>query len=148
MAGRRIVDIARDVVADLDPDELADFDLVAEAFAADPRAAGRAPRPLDEPTASGTLSAGEVLASFVLAVGVDLSKDLIVNGVRHGVRSASSWWRNRGKKVTIEDVPPPIPEDAIDTVEAQLVELGIARGGSPELARSMARAMVTRWNRR
>jgi hypothetical protein len=60
---RTIADVARDIVREVAPEQLAEFDFVAQRYASAPEVARRSRRPSNEPTASILDFGGEALTA-------------------------------------------------------------------------------------
>ncbi|WP_431907941.1 hypothetical protein [Micromonospora carbonacea] len=147
---RKVIDIARDIVAEVAPDELADFDFVATAYLRDPAAARRARRAGAEPTAAGWEEAGQAVGVLAAAVVVDICKDLVVAGAKAAGRRyrAAGWWPFRGPTVDEDSVVPPIPPGQEERIRALAAGRAADRGAPEALAADLAAVLVKRWNAR
>ncbi|WP_432958817.1 hypothetical protein [Micromonospora haikouensis] len=147
---RKVIDIARDIVAEVAPDELSDFDFVASAYLRDPAAARRAGRAGAEPTAAGWEEAGHAVGVLAAAVVVDICKDLVVTGAKAAGRRyrAAGWWPFRGPAVGEDSTAPPIPPGQEERIRALAARRAADRGAPEALAADLAAALVKRWNAR
>ncbi|MFI6451339.1 hypothetical protein ACIBF6_07260 [Streptosporangium amethystogenes] len=134
-----VVELARDVVAELAPGELKDFDFLSQAYLDNPKAARRAGQPSNEPNASGWSIAVPFLTTLAMAVITDVGKDLTMTA------GQSAWSALKGrfaKKGTDTELP------AVDD-EERLRELAIQaaaeHGVTPENAVRLAEAIVKGW---
>ena len=142
---RTVADVARDVVRQVAPEQLAEFDFVARRCANDPAAARRARRPSNEPTASILDYGGEALTAVVVGLTSDITKDLIKQGVRRARRAP--WIRRltgRGE-IDLDEPVPPLPADQLEAVHAQVVAAVLAGGGNAELAGAVSAALTRSW---
>ncbi|WP_248962062.1 hypothetical protein [Sphaerisporangium perillae] len=135
------IDLAREVVAELAPDELRDFDLVAQAHLAHPRAARRARDGRNEPNASAWATAAPILSGIVVAVITDLSKDLLLaSGRSLGTRLKARFRRQRG------DQPlPPYPPEQRAALLVHAHQSAIRHGADEETAPKIANAVAGHW---
>ncbi|MFI6483561.1 hypothetical protein ACIBH1_36915 [Nonomuraea sp. NPDC050663] len=133
-----VVGLARDVVSQLAPDELPDFDLIATAYLVNPKINLRT----DEPNGSGWSAAMPFLTSLAMAVIVDLCKDMS----KAGGRSLWGWVKERAGWGASADEELPACDD-----EQRLRELAhgsaVKHGATPQDAARIADAVVNGWHR-
>ena len=144
MPDRPLIDIVRAAVADVAPDELADFERVARGYAAS--AARRGWPWHTESSASASVVAGQPVAALVTAVGAELGTDVVLLGARHGAPAdrhplvaAARSDRDRPGLVEGRDGS----THGLTTSSAgPLISAGVGTATSPRAARS---AMSVRW---
>jgi hypothetical protein len=146
---RTIADVARDIVREVAPEQLAEFDFVAQRYASAPEVARRSRRPSNEPTASILDFGGEALTAVAIGPTTDIAKDLIKLGVRQARRRGSSWLRKvlSQDEIDLDEPVPALASEQVDLVHAKVVAAVLAGGGSAELASSVSAALVRSWPR-
>src|SRR3954452_18283985 len=100
MPDRSLIDVVRAAVADVAPDELADFEDVARGYAAS--AAKRGWPWHTESTPSASVGAGEPVAALVTAVGGRLGRDVALLGPPTVRRRAATLWSRLSGRTTID----------------------------------------------
>jgi hypothetical protein len=147
MPDRPLIDVVRAVVADVAPDELADFERVARGYAAS--AAKRGWPWHTESSASASVVAGQPVAALVTAVGAELGTDVVLLGaptVRR--RIATLWSRLRGRTTIDLDSPPPaVREVDVARLQAAAITMARARGASDDVATSIGTGLARQWPR-
>lgn len=147
MPDRPLIDVARAAVADVAPDELADFERVARDYAAS--AAERGWPWHTESSASASVVAGQPVAALVTAVGAELGTDVVLLGaptVRR--RIAGLWSRLRGRTtIDLDSSPPAVREVDAARLQAAAITMARARGASDDVATAIGTALARQWPR-
>ena len=147
MPDRSLIDIVRAAVADVAPDELADFERVARSYAG--TAARRGWPWHTDSSASASVVAGQPVAALVTAVGAALGTDVVLLGaptLRR--RIATLWSRLRGRTTIDLDSPPPaVREVDVARLQAAAITMARARGASDDVATSIGTALARQWPR-
>lgn len=135
MTEQLLVDLVREVVAALHPEELGQLELVALAFVEDPRAAlaVRARRGL--PTLSGLRAAAGPFTSVVLGVATDACAAALARPFR------------RRPEVPLHSVVPPIEPRQVARIGALAAKAGRRRGLAAPEADALATTLVELWSR-
>lgn len=147
MPDRTLLDVAREVVAEIAPDEVGDLEFVARAQTAAPGASRRALRSRSEPTASGFTLGGEALSALVVAISAGVAKDLLVLGAAELGSRARSRLALRRERVVPDTVVPAIADADAPAVQAHAETLAADRGADQQTGRTVADALVRKWPR-
>jgi hypothetical protein len=151
------VDIAREVVAAVHPDELDDFDRAAEAYGAEPGAVAYARGPSSERAPSGVRTVTG-FSELVLDVTAGACRSVLpAEGPAPVARNRGWLARNRGWLVRsrcvgshlgIATVLPPITGAKAAEIEVTACAAAVVRGASGDDAAALAKALSDRWTRR
>lgn len=147
MSDRTLREVARAAVAAASPDELADFDDIARAFAADPSAALRGRRGRNEPMANAYACATEFVGAVLLAVATDLSKEVILAGGQRGLAGFRRWLPQR-RTVDLDDELPAVSEKDVPELRKRMAKILRKHRVEPDRADQLVDALVRAWPRR
>jgi hypothetical protein len=137
----RIMDIAREVVAAVHPEELDDFDRTAEAYAA-----GAVTYPA-EPAASGLRTAA-YFSALVLDVTASACRSLAAGNTPAAPnRGLLARFRCRETRIGPATVLPSITDDKAAEIEVTACAAAVVRGASRDDASALAKALSDRWTR-
>ncbi len=139
---RTLADVVLSVLSKKAPDELADFSVVVAGFDASPRAHRRAQRGADEDSASMIAASGEVLSGIVLAVGADMAKDLLKDGLVSGVKSG--WGRFR-RRLRSNTTLPALSDDRVEGFRLRAAALFVEYGAPGDRAGELADELIEQW---
>lgn len=142
----RIVDIARSIVREVAPEQVAEFDFVAREFS--PVAVRRACRPSNEPTASVTDLGQTVLGMVALGVTTDVCRYLIIESAKNAAKSGGGWFRRRfGRgKITLETEVPGLPAEQVELIRQRAVVAAVGYGLAADQAEALGLALVRSWS--
>lgn len=156
MGDKRLVDIAREVVAAVHPDELDDFDRAAEAYGATPGAVAYARRPLTECAPSGVRTVTGFPALVLDVTAGACRSVLAAEGVAPVARNRGWLARNRGwlarsrcvaSHVGTATLLPLITDAKAAEIEVTACAAAVVRGASGDDAAALAKALSDRWTR-
>lgn len=132
-----VVDLVREVVAAVHPEELGRMEQVSLAFAEDRDTAPRVPPHRGRPTVTSPRTATSHFAAVALVVGADLCARLT---------GRSSWFR-RAPHASLAAVVPPLPAAEVERLEGVLAAAAVDRGLAEPEAAELARTMIDLWPR-
>lgn len=134
-AGQLLVDLVREVVAAVRPEELGQMELVALAFAEDPRAALAVRVRSALPALSDLRTAAGPFTSIALGVATDVCAAALTRRL------------HRRPEVALHSVVPPIGEWRVARLHALAVRAGRKRGLPGPVASTLATTMLELWTR-
>ena len=147
MPDRSLIDVVRAAVAEVAPDELADFEVVARGYAAS--AAKRGWPWHTESTPSASVVAGQPVAALVTAVGAELVRNVVLLGAPTVRRRIATLWSRAWGRTTIDldRSPPAVREVDVARLQAAAITMARARGASDDVATSIGTALARQWPR-
>jgi hypothetical protein len=142
---KRIMDIAREVVAAVHPEELGHFDRTAQAYAAG--AVVYPVRSAEHSAASG-LRTVACFSALVLDVTASACRSLGAgNAPVVPKRGLIARFRCRRTDIGPATVLPPITDDKAAEIEVTACAAAVVRGASGDDASALAKALTDRWTR-
>ncbi|WP_433275078.1 hypothetical protein ACQPZA_27530 [Pseudonocardia xinjiangensis] len=157
MRDKRLMDIAREVVAAVHPDELDHFEQAAEAYDAHPGTVAYARGPRAEGAHSGVRTVTG-FSALVLDVTAGACRGVLGAESPAPVARNRGWLaRNRGwlarsrcvgSHVGTATVLPPITDAKAAEIEVTACAAAVVRGASGDDAAALAKALSDRWTRR
>lgn len=141
----RVVDVARNIVEKVAPQQADEFDFVAREYSR--AAARRARRPSNEPTASVNDIGQAVLTAVALGVTTDICEHLLTAAAKNAAKSTKGWLHRRFSKakITLETEVPGLPAEQIERIRQRAEETAVEHGLPADQAKALAKALVQSW---